>query len=57
MHLHFKFHENPAYFLKSQKNYFKSTNLKLGKNYNQLGNIDFASIEHVKFQNPAFKSN
>ena len=32
MHLHLKFHENPAQFLKKhQKSYFKSTVVKLEK--------------------------
>ena len=58
MHLHFKFHENPAYFFKNvKKSYFKSTILKLEKNKNQFENIVFVSIKAVRFQKPNFNSN
>ena len=47
LHLHFKFHENPAHFLKTSKNYFKSTILKLEKTKTSLEILFFVSIKHV----------
>ena len=50
MHLHFKFHENPAFVLKMQKIYIKSTILNLEKNFKFFRNIIFVYIKHVKFK-------
>ena len=51
MHLHFKFHENPAHFLKSQKSYFKSTILKLEKTKTSLEILFLYLLYMLNFKN------
>ena len=58
MHLHFKFYENPALFLKTSKNLFQINNFKVRKKpKNIFRNIVFVSVKHVKFQIASFNSN
>ena len=51
MHLHFKFHENPAHVLKSQKSYFKLTILKREKTKTSLEILFLYLLNLLNFKN------
>ena len=51
MHLHFKFHENPAQLLKTSKKLFKSTILKLEKTKTSLEILFSYLLNVLNFKN------
>ena len=55
MHLHLKFHENPAHFLETSKKLFEINNFEVRKKLKSVC-LEIV-ILYVKFQKPTFNSN
>ena len=47
MHLHFKFHENPAHFLKTSKKLFHIKDFEVRNHVDLQRNMDFISFQYV----------
>ena len=56
MHLHFKFHENPAQLLKTSKSYLKSTILKPEKTKTSLEILFSYLLNMLNFKNLILKA-